>query len=294
MRHGWRASLRCQQKKYLGGMGPRESIPCHVSVRLRQKAEIDEQTVLGFSFDDGESYKIRIPIVPQAPLLELEEYSTRIECLPNNEVQIDIDLPDVPNQVAVDPDQVLIDRNPANNYWKPRIRGRLTPLLTMLDETDLTNAYDRWNITAGPWFFTPTYDNPWFTRSTRSAPRRDLPHAGVRWRRLCRLPHGLPRHRRRGRCHLVSPALGPHRVRLRLRAPPCRLRGGRNPGQPGRPLRPLHLRLRRQPVSTAVPLSGGVHDDAERPAAAGAAVRRPAPTASRKIPPPDFTITSTT
>jgi hypothetical protein len=31
----------------------------------------------------------------------------------------------------------------------------------------LTNAYDRWNVILGPWIFAPTYDNPWFTRSTR-------------------------------------------------------------------------------------------------------------------------------
>lgn len=175
VRHGWRAQLRCHSKKYLGSKcGPAEHIPCHVRVRLRQKAEIDEQTCLGFSFDGGESYKIRIPIVPQAPLLELDEYSTRIECLPHGEVLVDMDLPDVPNQVAVDPDQVLIDKEPANNFWKPRIRTRFTPLLTMLDETDLTNAYDRWNITIGPWFFTPTYENPWFTRSTRLGARASV------------------------------------------------------------------------------------------------------------------------
>src|SRR5262249_41171061 len=74
---------------------------------------------------------------------------------------------DVPNQVAVDPDEVLVDKDPANNYWKPRLRTHFTPLMTMLDETDLTNAYDRWNINVGPWFFAPTYENPWFTRSTR-------------------------------------------------------------------------------------------------------------------------------
>jgi hypothetical protein len=69
---------------------------------------------------------------------------------------------------------VLVDKDPINNFWKPRLRARVTPLYTMLDETDLTNMYDRWNINIGPWFFTPTYDNPWFTRSTRVGVRAGL------------------------------------------------------------------------------------------------------------------------
>ena len=36
----------------------------------------------------------------------------------------------------------------------------------MLDETDLTNDYDRWNFTAGPWVYGAAYPDPWYTRST--------------------------------------------------------------------------------------------------------------------------------
>ena len=36
----------------------------------------------------------------------------------------------------------------------------------MLDETDLTSDYDRLNFTAGPWMWGPSYDDPWYTRST--------------------------------------------------------------------------------------------------------------------------------
>ena len=60
-------------------------------------------------------------------------------------------LPFEPEQVAVDPDSVLLDANPGNNVWKSTPRSRVTPLYTMLDETDLTSDYDRWNFTAGPW-----------------------------------------------------------------------------------------------------------------------------------------------
>src|SRR5262249_48130434 len=70
-----------------------------------------------------------------------------------------------PKQVAVDPDQVLVDREPTNNFWKPEVRCRLTPLYTLLEETDLTCAYDRWNLIVGPWFSASAYNDPWFAFS---------------------------------------------------------------------------------------------------------------------------------
>jgi hypothetical protein len=80
---------------------------------------------------------------------------------------VEVLLPCRPVQILVDPDQVLLDRNPSNNSWKSRASFRVSPLYTFLEETDLTNAYDRWNFIAGPWLFAPTYDNPFFTRATR-------------------------------------------------------------------------------------------------------------------------------
>jgi hypothetical protein len=72
----------------------------------------------------------------------------------------------MPTQIAVDPDQVLVDRNPANNYWKTQVRTHFSPFYTMLDETDVTNAYDRWNVLYGPGFFATAYDDPWYSRSS--------------------------------------------------------------------------------------------------------------------------------
>jgi hypothetical protein len=141
--------------------------PCKVTVLLQQKAEITDPTVLAFSLDGTENYKIRIPINPEAGLVERSEPTTRIEPLPKNRVRVEVELPSAPTQVAVDPDEILVDANPTNNYWKPRCRVRFSPVYTFLDETDLTNSYDRWNLIFGPWVFAPTYDNPWFTRSTR-------------------------------------------------------------------------------------------------------------------------------
>jgi hypothetical protein len=144
-----------------------EGGPCRVTVLLRQKADYDEPTVLGFRLDGGEGYQVRVPIVPQVPLVELDECGARVEALPEHRVRVEISLPCAPTQVTVDPDEVLVDRDPVNNYWHTPVRCRLTPLYTFLDENDLTNAYDRWNVIAGPWAYAPTYDNPWFTRSTR-------------------------------------------------------------------------------------------------------------------------------
>jgi hypothetical protein len=88
-----------------------------------------------------------------------------VECLPDNRVRVDVTLPCKPTQIMVDPDQILVDKNPANNCWKTRVKVRVTPVYTLLDETDLTNSYDRWNLIFGPWFYGGAYNDPWFSRS---------------------------------------------------------------------------------------------------------------------------------
>ncbi len=136
-----------------------------VTVLLKQKAEFDEPTTLGFRFNDEETYPLRIPIVPQAGVMVIDDPPARIEALPDHRVRIEVWLPEKPTQITVDPDQILPDKNPANNYWKHEYRFHVTPLYTFLDETDLTTAYDRWNYTIGPWAYGPSYSDPWFTRT---------------------------------------------------------------------------------------------------------------------------------
>jgi hypothetical protein len=145
----------------------RPKTPCKVTVIIKQKADYNDPTVVGFCLDGGEGYQVRVPIAPETGLVETNDPPGRVETLEKNRVKIEVELPRWPTQIAVDPDEILVDRNPTNNFWKPRFRVRATPLYTFLDETDLTNAYDRWNLIFGPWIFAPTYDNPWFTRSTR-------------------------------------------------------------------------------------------------------------------------------
>ncbi|HWG44638.1 MAG TPA: M1 family aminopeptidase [Gemmataceae bacterium] len=145
----------------------RPKTPCKVTVILHQKAEYTDPTVVGFCLDGGESFQIRVPVIPEAGMIETTDPPGYMETLDNNRVKVEVELPSWPTQIAVDPDQILVDSNPVNNYWKTRFRFRATPVYTFLNETDLTNDYDRWNLIFGPWIFAPTYDNPWFTRSTR-------------------------------------------------------------------------------------------------------------------------------
>lgn len=134
--------------------GPAASVVC---VTLEQRAEFTEPTVLGIKFDRKADYSLRVPVQPGPPMTayELNDPPGRVETLPDGKsVRVTLQLPDEPAQISVDPDQVLLDKQPANNHWKCELNARLTPLLTNLDETDLTTMYDRWNLTAGPWLGT--------------------------------------------------------------------------------------------------------------------------------------------
>ncbi len=137
-----------------------------VVVLLEQKAEINERTSLGFVLPGKEGYCVRVPIVPEAGAYDWQDPPAHFEPLEGNCFRVEVLLPDVPKQAAVDPDQILVDRCPSNNYWKPKIHFRPTPCYTFLDETDLSNYYDRWNVIAGPWLYGATYNSPWYTRST--------------------------------------------------------------------------------------------------------------------------------
>ena len=150
--------------------GPRPQ-RCRVTVTLRQKGDYCEPTVLGFCLDGSDNYQVRVPVMPQVPELQLDNPPTHIEVLPDNRVRVEVELPCEPTQITVDPDSVLLDSDPTNNSWKPRVRWRLTPLYTQLDEVDLTNSYDRWNVIMGPWVYDATYTDPWYTRSPMAGAR---------------------------------------------------------------------------------------------------------------------------
>ncbi|HEY1379921.1 MAG TPA: hypothetical protein VGF55_24175, partial [Gemmataceae bacterium] len=139
-----------------------------VTVLHRQQAQIDEPTTVGFQFADGDDFPVRVPVVPQGGQYfapgDSPGANYRVEPLPDHRVRVTVELPEKPVQVAVDPDQVLEDVDPANNYWKPRERWRWTPLYTQLEEADLMNDYDRWNFIVGPWVYASATRDPWFQR----------------------------------------------------------------------------------------------------------------------------------
>jgi hypothetical protein len=179
-----KVDLECQGKQRGSGWGAtflqqlhageEAHQPHKVTVLLHQKDTYNEQTVLGFCLDDSDTYQIRIPIQPQVPLLQLDDPPCRVEVLPENRVKVEVLLPTRPTQVTVDPDKVLVDTDPSNNSWKPPIRWRFAPVYTFLEETSLTCDYDRWNVIFGPWFYSPTYQDPWYTRQTMAGVRAGL------------------------------------------------------------------------------------------------------------------------
>jgi hypothetical protein len=171
---------RCVLRKLLCASDlPEGEVPAggtRVVVEVEQRREINEPTVLGFAMPSCEGWPVRVPILPCAGSYHLEEIHATVTSLPplkkgGARMQVEIILPDEPTQIAVDPDQILVDAEPANNFWHAPIHFRFAPLYTFLEETDLTTAWDRWNVIVGPWIYSAAYDDPWFTRSTMAGAR---------------------------------------------------------------------------------------------------------------------------
>jgi hypothetical protein len=143
----------------------------HTTVHLQQKGECSESTWLGIRLGNSSGYQLRIPIQPAQSELRLDEGKTQVVSGHDGTVVVDIDLPERPTQITVDPDQILLDRDPTNNSWKPQVNFRVTPLYTQLEEADITNACDRWNVIVGPWIYGSSYNDPWYTRSAMAGVR---------------------------------------------------------------------------------------------------------------------------
>ncbi|MBY0229106.1 MAG: hypothetical protein K2W96_07515, partial [Gemmataceae bacterium] len=180
--------LLCRgQKPEPGGPGDETSpglnaLPAdgvRVEVWVQQKAQFNERTTLGFALPNSTGYPVSIPLLPHVAEYSIEEPPARVTSLPPGKdggarMKVEIVLPTEPTQVAIDPEQVMPDADPANNFWHTPVRWRFTPLYTFLEETDLTNAYDKWNVIVGPWLFAPPYQDAWFTRSAMVGARAGL------------------------------------------------------------------------------------------------------------------------
>ena len=146
--------------------------PVRVTVYLSQKGDFNEPTTLGIRLQEGKEYQIRVPIQPGVAALPLNDLHAFVSASTEEvgkkqraQVKVEISLPSEPLQITVDPDRLLLDQAPTNNSWVREHRWRLTPLYTEVDETDVTNAYDRWNVTLGPWFYFTSYSDPWYTKT---------------------------------------------------------------------------------------------------------------------------------
>ncbi len=137
-----------------------------VEVIAHQRGEYDEPTTMGFRFAGEQGFNLRIPLGPTTRTMHLPEYDASVEPDGPNRTKVTITLPRKPVDIVIDPDRVLLDANPGDNSWDRTPNLTFTPLYTFLNETDLTADYDRWNLTAGPWIWGASYQDPWYTRST--------------------------------------------------------------------------------------------------------------------------------
>jgi hypothetical protein len=135
----------------------------NVDVVVKQVGEYLEPTIVGLTLPNGEM--VRVPVGGDSPL-SLPEMNATVTPLGNNRWNVKVALPAEPEQIEIDPERVLLDANPYDNIWRSKPRFRATLLYTMVDEADLASDYDRWNFTAGPWLWGPSYEDPWYTRST--------------------------------------------------------------------------------------------------------------------------------
>lgn len=122
-----------------------------IEVVAEQKGEFTEPTRLAITFPSNTTPALIIPIDPTQQQYSLNNPQASVEQTGPRTYHITVFTRDIPQDIVIDPDKVLPDKNPANNSWRTPIRWRFTPLYTNLDETDLTVPYDRWAVTFGPW-----------------------------------------------------------------------------------------------------------------------------------------------
>ncbi len=149
--------------------------PKRTTAIVRQTGEYEEPTTVGFQVSSDPQSLIRVPVggfheprryTLPTPYGDQQTAEVSVTPLGEGRYQIETDFAVPPQQVEVDPDRILLDRNPANNVWKPQPKIAVTPFYSMLNQTDLTTDYDRWNFGGGPWIGGSLYPDPWFTRSS--------------------------------------------------------------------------------------------------------------------------------
>lgn len=155
--------------------GPRVANAKRTVVVVRQAGDYEEPTTVGLQLANDAGSVLRVPVggfnEPRsfslsAPFGANQSAEVFVTPLGDGRYRIETDYSIAPRQVTVDPDQILLDANPANNVWKPEPRVDVTPFYSMLNQTDLTTDYDRWNFGGGPWIGGSLYPDPWYARSS--------------------------------------------------------------------------------------------------------------------------------
>ena len=103
--------------------------PVRVTVYLKQQGDFNEPTTLGIRLQKGDEYQIRVPIQPGVSSMPLDDLHAFVTCTTEEIgkkqkalVKVEISLPCEPLQITVDPDRLLLDQKPTNNYWKGEFR----------------------------------------------------------------------------------------------------------------------------------------------------------------------------
>ena len=154
----------------LFGRGAARGGPVEAVMVLARSGSVPEDTTVGIRLPGDEGYSLRLPVSTEQDWESLE-LGARTTPLDARHVKVTVELATEPEQISVDPDQILPDLSPHNNHWKraPRLRG--TWLYTALDENDLTTTNDQVNLIMGPWLYGSAYSNAWYTRSTMAGVR---------------------------------------------------------------------------------------------------------------------------
>lgn len=141
-----------------------QSVNYTTTVTVRQTREYTEPTEVSITAGEGREV-VRVPVGLPQPV-QLPEQHASVVPVGEGTWRVTLSTNFLPEQVTVDPERVLLDAHPGDNVWRSEPCAHFTPLYTMLDETDMTSDYDRWNFIGGPWIWGASYQDPWYTRST--------------------------------------------------------------------------------------------------------------------------------
>ncbi|QDU62558.1 Aminopeptidase N [Planctomycetes bacterium Pan216] len=116
------------------------------NVLIKQRKEIDEPIDLGFAYEKKGPIVGTVRVDPHLPV----EGNTSLQQVGPHEWEVTLVTPERPKQIILDPDERVLDVNPANNRWKWDPEIRLTPIYNPLDETPIVYPLNRPSIAAGP------------------------------------------------------------------------------------------------------------------------------------------------